>query len=1058
MKRRASRPLAPAHRRAPGSRVGSARLRWAGRVLATSRDAEARLESLLNLSDDWYWEQDREFRFLPRGAGVQEKAGVLWSSHVGRRRWELTAPNVTEAQWAAHRAQLLRHEPFSDFEYIRPRADGELQWVSSSGEPVFDRAGRFQGYRGVGRDITAVRLSQQSQALRGACAQALSSVLDPKEALGHVLEVFCEILGWDYGAFLRPDETDGCHFVEKTWYRPELSGSGFVRASDVRRESAGEGGLIRRVLATGEPVRISNLATRPDLRRGPAALALGLSGAFAFPVSIGTRILGVMEFFGRRLWQPDALLLDLANSVGQQIGQFLVHRQAEARYRELVELSPDGILIACDDAIVFANSAAARLLGAMSSTELLGRNLSDFLPPTERPHFREQLRMQRILRRAIPATETTWLRLDGQTCDVEYAGNYFVHEERPAVQLLVRDVTSRRQAQQEILRRAQLYAALSHTNGAIVHCRDAQSLFEKVCEIAVEFGGFTCASVRLVCPEGNHLRSVAGAGLFHEYLRERKGLQPPAPGSPTAIALQEGRASVCNDIGSVPVSGTWRETLVRAGFESCASYPLRNGNQVLGVLALYSHEHDFFDGDITSLVADMADNISHALGALEGEQQRRAAESALRENERALSTLLSNLPGMAYRARGDPHWSFEFASAGCRDLTGLAPDELLAKPDLWRDHLIHPKDREAVAARLARVDREQPRYTLEYRLVQGVQVRWVWEQGQGVYDASGRLVAREGIVEDISARVRAEQQLAGRQHQLELALETSGQGLWDWQIDRGQVYYDQTWTRLMGLPPEPVTASPKLWRDRVHPTDRHVVLGAMKALLRGETEEFAAEFRVVRPSGEMLWVSGHARVIKRNARGRPQRLIGTVQDITARRSAQERLVELAEYDVLTGLPNRSLFRDRLSQAIARARRSSGLLAVMFVDLDHFKEINDTLGHAAGDTVLKTTATRLREQFRQADTVARLGGDEFTVILENVATEAEVAAVADKICDALRLPIILNGGHQTVHASIGIALYPRDGTDMDTLVGVADLAMYDAKRLGGDGYHWHALPA
>ena len=158
---------------------------------------------------------------------------------------------------------------------------------------------------------------------------------------------------------------------------------------------------------------------------------------------------------------------------------------------------------------------------------------------------------------------------------------------------------------------------------------------------------------------------------------------------------------------------------------------------------------------------------------------------------------------------------------------------------------------------------------------------------------------------------------------------------------------------------------------------------------------------------------------------------------------------MAEHDSLTGLPNRLLFNDRLSQALSIAKRDAGQCALLYLDLDKFKPVNDTLGHAAGDQLLRLVAGRIREQVRESDTVARVGGDEFTVILHDISSPQNAATVAQKIITALAAPFQLGSGSResVIGSSIGIAVYPNDGQDPDTLVKKADAAMYVAKARG-----------
>ena len=189
--------------------------------------------------------------------------------------------------------------------------------------------------------------------------------------------------------------------------------------------------------------------------------------------------------------------------------------------------------------------------------------------------------------------------------------------------------------------------------------------------------------------------------------------------------------------------------------------------------------------------------------------------------------------------------------------------------------------------------------------------------------------------------------------------------------------------------------------------------------------------------------------------GNIQYVLGISEDITERKKAEERLAYLAQYDSLTGLPNRSLFRDRLTQAMVRAKRNDRILALMFLDLDHFKEINDSLGHSTGDEVLQAVAGRLRASLRLVDTIARLGGDEFTIILENIARPDDVTMVAQKIWSAFSDPLVIQGREIFVTASIGITLYPRDVEDIDALLQTADIAMYHAKEEGRNTYEFYA---
>ena len=192
----------------------------------------------------------------------------------------------------------------------------------------------------------------------------------------------------------------------------------------------------------------------------------------------------------------------------------------------------------------------------------------------------------------------------------------------------------------------------------------------------------------------------------------------------------------------------------------------------------------------------------------------------------------------------------------------------------------------------------------------------------------------------------------------------------------------------------------------------------------------------------------------KNGQGEVEHYVAIFSDVTERKKREEQISFQAFHDSLTGLPNRMLFLDRLDQVLAQARRSkSGTVAVMFLDLDHFKEINDTLGHEAGDACLKEVAGRVRQCVRASDTVARMGGDEFTLLLPKVIAEADVRAVAQKILEAMKMPIVLGGQQVAITTSIGISMFPRDAQDGETLLKHADAAMYKVKNSGRAGMYF-----
>ena len=303
---------------------------------------------------------------------------------------------------------------------------------------------------------------------------------------------------------------------------------------------------------------------------------------------------------------------------------------------------------------------------------------------------------------------------------------------------------------------------------------------------------------------------------------------------------------------------------------------------------------------------------------------------------------------------------------------------------------------------------------------------------------------------DISARYQAEQQRARSEERLSLALEGSNLALFDWDIAAGMLYHSAQTAALRGEPAVETSTPISEQHGFVHPDDLDHVMAQMKATVSGKSPLYLAEFRLKRRDGGWLWIRARGRVVHRDAAGRALRLAGTYADINDSKITEGRLRRLAEIDSLTGLPNRALFQDRLQQAMTRAARGQPM-ALLFLDIDHFKSVNDSLGHEAGDRLLQVFAERMQQAVRASDTVARLAGDEFTVILEALHELGDAKMLAKKLVIALRQPMTLAGQTVQVSVSIGLALCRPGESDDAALLRRADTALYEAKRRGRDRF-------
>ncbi len=551
----------------------------------------------------------------------------------------------------------------------------------------------------------------------------------------------------------------------------------------------------------------------------------------------------------------------------------------------------------------------------------------------------------------------------------------------------------------------------------------------------------------------------------------------------------------------------------------------------------------------------------------------RRSDEELRENERKLALLFGNLPGMVYRTQRGTRWELDFVSGGCEELTGYTPEELLSGDRrFYADHVIAHDDRVHVRREIFEKASAGEAYRVHYKAqTKDGRERWVWDQGQGVLDEEGHLIALEGFVGDLTERVRVEENLreseeryrglveaspdaivvhqdgeivfvnnaamgllgaktseeligsrvtkfvhpdymdmvveriamvqkaggelplaeevllsldqkpfnaevAGRmvtfgglpaiqlvirditvRKQAEEGLRvastvfnTTHEGIMVSDADNRIKAINPAFSRITGYEPDEVIGkNPSLLSSGRHEDDFY---DRMWASIR-QSGYWEGEIWNRRKTGETYpeWLSV---TVIRDKRGKVVEYVGVFTDITKRKQDEEQILRQANYDSLTGLPSRNLFFDRLNTTLAEARRDHSMVALLFIDLDHFKVVNDTMGHVVGDRLLQLATDRLSACVRESDTVARFGGDEFTVILREISKAEDAAKVAEKIIESISEPFTLDGRETFIGASIGITIYPYDADDVTTMLRNADMAMYQAKEQGRNAFHFY----
>jgi diguanylate cyclase (GGDEF)-like protein/PAS domain S-box-containing protein len=296
-------------------------------------------------------------------------------------------------------------------------------------------------------------------------------------------------------------------------------------------------------------------------------------------------------------------------------------------------------------------------------------------------------------------------------------------------------------------------------------------------------------------------------------------------------------------------------------------------------------------------------------------------------------------------------------------------------------------------------------------------------------------------------RKRVEGELRESEERYTLAIQGANDGLWDWVLDSNHIYFSPRWKEMLGYLPDEIVDRPDEWLNRIHPDDIQDVQLALSAHLEGLHTHFENEHRLQRKDGSYIWVLIRG-VAVRDKKGKPYRMAGSLSDISIRKQTEERLLYDALHDALTGLPNRTMFMDRLGHAVKRFKRNhDSRFAVLFLDLDRFKVINDSLGHPFGDQLLKIVANSLTKCLRTSDSAARLGGDEFAILLEDISSISDAVVISERIQQTLQNPFEFKEHKVVISTSIGIVLSDTKYEIPEDILRDADIAMYHAKLLG-----------
>jgi diguanylate cyclase (GGDEF)-like protein/PAS domain S-box-containing protein len=451
-------------------------------------------------------------------------------------------------------------------------------------------------------------------------------------------------------------------------------------------------------------------------------------------------------------------------------------------------------------------------------------------------------------------------------------------------------------------------------------------------------------------------------------------------------------------------------------------------------------------------VLEMISSITYkgkraALGSFMDITERKQTEETIRQSEERYRTILDEMADAYFEVDVAGNYTF-VNDAVCRHL-GYSREELIGTS--FRGQMVKEEFEKVYKAFGKIYITGKPERGIFYKLIRKDGTTGFAEMtGFPLQNQKGEVIGFRGVGRDITERKKMEEALRQSEERYRTIIEEMEEWYFETDLAGKLLYFNDALVRALGYPQKELTGLN--FRALIKQEQAEEIYKIFHQVYEiGEPiKNFPQEF--VRPDGSITFAE-FSIFPKRDHRGKIFGFRGVGHDITERKRVEQELSYMATHDPLTGLPNRMLFMDRLKMALAHAKRNKQKLAVMMLDLDHFKNINDTLGHMVGDRLLKEIGLRLTGLLRQSDTISRLGGDEFIILLPEMVRMEDPAEVAEKIINAIQQPFICDSHKLITSTSIGIAIYPDDCQDMDSLMKNADMAMYSVKAHGRNSYQF-----
>jgi diguanylate cyclase (GGDEF)-like protein/PAS domain S-box-containing protein len=707
------------------------------------------------------------------------------------------------------------------------------------------------------------------------------------------------------------------------------------------------------------------------------------------------------------------------------------------RYQLLFEASNEALLTVSLETGNFtsANQAAMTLFGASNLSQLTSIGPIDVSTPHQPDGYLSSDKVQQeidtVMREGSNFFEWRYQKLDGTSFISEVSLSHLTRAEENFLYCRIHDISERKHIELLEKCRNDVMESMATDN-------DFSDILKTISLSVEQQNSDMLCSILLLDNEGKHLLTGSAPSLPDFYNAAIHGMEIGMGAGSCGTAAFTGKGVIVDNTQTHPYWAAFKELANIAGLMSCWSEPICSSQgKILGTFAIYHrYAHQPTKTDIR-LIEQSANLASIAI-------EKYQAKLALKSSDERWE--------FAVEGSGDGVWDRDLQtdqiiySKRWKEMLGYAEDAIPPSHQEWLEY-INPEDRQAVCTILQDcLEGSISKYAIKYRVnSKGAKDKWILDRGMVVSrDNANKPLRIVGTHSDITETKEAEEQLKLAATVFTHARESVA--ITD--ITGSIIDVNDTFMATTGYTRNEVLGqNPRILQSGRQSSEFYADM--WKALLN--EEYWSGELWNKRKSGE---VYAEIKTISavRNEHGVTTHYVALGNDITTLKMHQEQLENIAHYDVLTNLPNRSLLADRLSQAMLQCKRHEKSLAVVFLDLDGFKYVNDTYGHGVGDELLIALSVRMRKALRESDSLARIGGDEFVAVLAGLVNVEDCEPVLDKLLLAVSEPITLGDIVLNVSASIGVTLYPQDNVDADLLMRHADQAMYVAKELGKNRYH------